>query len=307
MKSVIIIVVFALLFYPSDAQTFDDLKGRWEGVHYYGDTTRLLDGTLIVRASTIDSMRMILTIDELVNGKFKGKLREHFFSDPSGTYFDATVVGFVREDKIHFDTFDISENRMPAGNRWCRPKATGFLVKNDTSFSLHVTFESSLTCTVGPAMLEKKASESGVKKLAPPVTPLPPRTQTAVIKKPDSILIVESFKARSRTVMNTISVTSDSIKVHFFDNGVIDGDSISIFINGKLEVAHVRLTSRKYTLNLKFEGSDEIDVAMFAENLGTIPPNTAMMQIVDGMKVNQARLSSDTKSSAVIKIRRTKK
>ena len=202
MKRVITIIIFACFFCQTRAQTFEDLKGRWEGVHYYGDTTRLFDGTLIVRASTIDSMRMILTIDQLQNGKFKGKLREHFFSDPSGTYFDATVSGSVREDKIHFDTFDISENRMPPGNRWCKPKASGFLVKNDTSFSLHVTFESTLTCTVGPAMLEKKASEKVVKApelpdtVATPVKPIAPQVNAVRIKTADSIVIVESFKPR---------------------------------------------------------------------------------------------------------------
>jgi hypothetical protein len=60
-------------------------------------------------------------------------------------------------------------------------------------------------------------------------------------------------------------------------------------------------------MNVKFEpGVNEIEVAMFAENLGTLPPNTALMQIVDGDTIHRAHLSSDTKSSAVIKIKRDK-
>ena len=85
-----------------------------------------------------------------------------------------------------------------------------------------------------------------------------------------------------------MKVQSDSIKVNFFDNGTVDGDSISVFVNGELRSSHVKLATNAYTISLYFvKGVDEIEVAMFAENLGSIPPNTALMQIVDGNKVHQ--------------------
>ncbi len=157
-----IALLFILLSFvtsPIYSQSSEDLMGRWEGVHYYGDTTRLYDGTLLIRASTIDSMKMILIIEWLKEGKFKGKLHEQFYTDPS-SYFNADVSGFIEDEKIHFTSFEIKENKMPAGNRWCKPKATGVLAKNENFFLLQMSFQSTLTCTIGPAILEKKILEN---------------------------------------------------------------------------------------------------------------------------------------------------
>ena len=292
------------------SQSSEDLMGRWEGVHYYGDTTRLYDGTLLVRSVTIDSMRMVLTIEQLPEGKFRGKLHEHFYSDPAGSYFTADVSGFINDEKIHFTSFEIKEKKLPHGNRWCQPKATGVLVKNEAFFLLNMFFESSLICTIGPAILEKKVS--------PNIPTTPPEIVKnkieigAVVPGPkhDDELssIEEKFKKRNQSVINTINVQSDTIKVNFVDNGTVDGDSISVFVNGRLKASHVRLTTKAFIMNVNFEeGMDEIEISMFAENLGSLPPNTALMQIIDGRKVYKAYLKGDTTSNAVIKLKKVKR
>lgn len=298
-----------------NAQSAGELMGRWEGVHYYGDTTRLYDGSLLVRATTIDSMKMILTIDELQEGKFKGKLHEQFYSDQK-SYFNADVSGFIKNDEINFTSFDIKENKLPSGYRWCPPKATAVLVKSKDSYFLHMAFQSTLTCTVGPAIVERKISQNIAKTPAEKPQAVaqkivtagtPQQTPVSIQPKMDFSSIVEKFRARSRQVVSTVRVQSDSIKINFFDNGTVDGDSISVFINGELHASNVHLTTMVYSFYVHFEkGMDEIEVAMFAENLGTYPPNTALMQIVDGSKVHQAYLSSDTRSNAVIKIKKSK-
>ena len=221
-----IVVVF--LSSNAYSQSYEDLKGNWEGIHYYGDTTRLLDGSLVVRASTIDSMKMILTIDNFRKGRFAGRLHEHFYSDPKGSYFKAAVSGFIKDDRIHFDSIQITERRMPPGNRWCAPKAVGRMVRSKEIFLLQLWFESSLTCTIGPAILERKS------KLPDPP---PDSLKDVVIEKPsghpDSISITKKFQTRKQTVTTTINVQSDSIKINFLDNSVVDGDSISVFVNGE--------------------------------------------------------------------------
>ncbi len=113
-------------------------------------------------------MKMILTVEQLQEGKFKGKVHEHFYSDPAGSYFNAEVTGFIDKEKIHFTSFDIKENRLPQGYRWCKPKATGVLIKNINSYSLNMSFETSLTCTVGPAVLERANLEAVTKKPSDP-------------------------------------------------------------------------------------------------------------------------------------------
>jgi hypothetical protein len=46
---------------------------------------------------------------------------------------------------------------------------------------------------------------------------------------------------------------------------------------------------------------------MFANNLGAIPPNTALMLIYDGKKRYEVRLSSSLEKNAAVNIKRKKK
>ena len=45
---------------------------------------------------------------------------------------------------------------------------------------------------------------------------------------------------------------------------------------------------------------------MFADNLGSIPPNTALMIIDDGKKKYEIRLSSSLEKNATIRIKKKK-
>jgi hypothetical protein len=46
---------------------------------------------------------------------------------------------------------------------------------------------------------------------------------------------------------------------------------------------------------------------MFADNLGSIPPNTALMIITDGSKRHEVRLSSNLEKNGTVRIRKKKK
>jgi hypothetical protein len=50
----------------------------------------------------------------------------------------------------------------------------------------------------------------------------------------------------------------------------------------------------------------ENELTMFADNLGSIPPNTALMLIYDGKKRYEVRLSSSLEKNATVRIRRKK-
>ena len=71
----------------------------------------------------------------------------------------------------------------------------------------------------------------------------------------------------------------------FNDNGVIDGDSVTIVFNNKIIAEHLLLGSQPVVFRIpvsKEKAANEL--LMYAENLGTIPPNTAMMVVTDGDK-----------------------
>lgn len=129
-----------------------------------------------------------------------------------------------------------------------------------------------------------------------------------VFQRPiENLVVNKEFKEREVDVQNEIEVASDSLQVDFYDNGEVDGDSISVFFNEKLLGANLRLSTRSVHINLQLDSAKEINtLSMFANNLGSIPPNTALMLIYDGKKRFEVRLSSNLEKNAAVRIRRKK-
>jgi hypothetical protein len=129
-----------------------------------------------------------------------------------------------------------------------------------------------------------------------------------VIQRPiENIVVNKEFKERKVEVQNEIEVAADSIQVDFYDNGEVDGDSISVFFNDKLLGANLKLSTRSIHLDIKLDPEQEVNtLAMFANNLGSIPPNTALMLVYDGKKRYEVRLSSSLDKSGAIRIRKKK-
>lgn len=110
------------------------------------------------------------------------------------------------------------------------------------------------------------------------------------------------FEKRNNTVLKTIEVDNPSVKLSLYDNGEIDGDTVSLFYNGKLLLSRQRLTDKPLCLHIDVEKeSDMNELVMYAENLGSIPPNTALMVVNDGNRRYEVRITSDLQKSGTIR------
>ena len=124
-----------------------------------------------------------------------------------------------------------------------------------------------------------------------------PKTEPAEKKITDN-----RYEKRNNDVIKTIEIDNPGFTVALYDNGEIDGDSISLFFNGKLILSHKRLSDKALTLKLNVDESRDInELIMYAENLGTIPPNTALMVVNDGDNRYEVRIASDLQKSGVIR------
>jgi hypothetical protein len=140
----------------------------------------------------------------------------------------------------------------------------------------------------------------------------PTLTQIEFTKSTITVMPVESIKptgieekyvARKKVFAAQIPVSGDSIEFHFYDNGQVDGDSISLFLNDKLIFEHIRLTDKAYSIKLSVrELNPSNELIMVAENLGSIPPNTSYLVATVGDKIYEARLESSEGSSAVVRL-----
>ena len=109
------------------------------------------------------------------------------------------------------------------------------------------------------------------------------------------------FERRRKDIIKTIPIQQQTFRVDFYDNGEIDGDSITVFYNGKILISHKMLTTKAISLTLTLdENVKENVITMYADNLGTIPPNTALMIVTDGDKRYEVRISSDTEKSGSV-------
>jgi len=110
------------------------------------------------------------------------------------------------------------------------------------------------------------------------------------------------YESRRKDVVKTIEIAQPTFHLDFYDNGEIDGDSITVFYNGKMVLSHKRLSDKAISLDLTLDkNAKENIITMYADNLGTIPPNTALMVVTDGGKRYEVRMESDYgKSGSVI-------
>jgi len=131
---------------------------------------------------------------------------------------------------------------------------------------------------------------------------------TVIQRKIENPVIAQQFLQRETAVQKEIEVASDSVQVDFYDNGEIDGDSISVFFNNQLLGANLLLSTRSIHMNIKLDTTKEFnELAMFANNLGSIPPNTALMLVSDGKNRYEVRLSSNLDKTGAVRIKRKKK
>lgn len=111
------------------------------------------------------------------------------------------------------------------------------------------------------------------------------------------------IKNRTNKLIQTIVTHTKDVDVDFFDNGEIDGDSISLYLNNKQVIKSGRLT--RNAINFKTEIEEEqpvLDFILVAENLGRIPPNSALMVIYTNHKRYEIFIESDLKTNGQIRI-----
>ncbi|MBK7122403.1 MAG: hypothetical protein IPH68_06050 [Chitinophagaceae bacterium] len=71
--------------------------------------------------------------------------------------------------------------------------------------------------------------------------------------------------------------------------------------NDKILATHLLLTEKPKTFYIKIApGSSRNELVMYAENLGSIPPNTALMVIYDGNKRYELNISSSKTTNGVV-------
>lgn len=115
-------------------------------------------------------------------------------------------------------------------------------------------------------------------------------------------IVLSRIKESAFKEIPEIEVDTGNIRLDFYDNGQIDGDSITVLVNKKVILSHQLLTAKPITTYVRIDEHNTFqEVEMVAENEGSIPPNTALLIITAGEKRYQLFLSSTQSKSAVVR------
>jgi hypothetical protein len=118
--------------------------------------------------------------------------------------------------------------------------------------------------------------------------------------------IIYASKERKKEIVRSVFFTSDSLVLSLYDNGEVDGDTVSIVMNDKVILAKQGLTTKaiRYIIHVTPQTGDSLLLTMVADNLGSIPPNTGLLIVEDGDQRNEIRFTGDMQMSSAVLFRR---
>lgn len=111
---------------------------------------------------------------------------------------------------------------------------------------------------------------------------------------------------RKTEVIRTIDFKSDSLTLVLYDNGIVDGDTVSVVLNDEVIIPKQGLTEQAFRKVIKIPPGlgDSLQLLLYAENLGSIPPNSGLLIIEDGSDRYEIGFKGDMKNSSAVKLRR---
>jgi hypothetical protein len=152
-----------------------------------------------------------------------------------------------------------------------------------------------------------------------PVTPIKPtvvKQPTTIVKplpKPaikEAVTIIKAEKplptpkviaTRENALARKIVTEESELVIELYDNGEIDGDTITVYHNNQLIVNHVGLSLKPIVMKIKVDKANpHHEIIMVADNLGSIPPNTSLMIVTANKKRYEIFISSSEQKNAKV-------
>ena len=181
---------------------------------------------------------------------------------------------------------------LPAGEIVSTKHKTGLLVSAKFSQQLPPK-NASLTIWQNNLIV---ARQSSTKDSITSIAKIKDTTQTRIVALP------AGYTERKKNVIRTLTVNTDTVVLRVYDNGVVDGDIVSVVYNDNVVIDKLSLTTRAVEVKIPVNTSQINTLVFHAHNLGEFPPNTAKLEIIYGNKKEELTVSSDLTVSSTIDI-----
>jgi hypothetical protein len=143
-------------------------------------------------------------------------------------------------------------------------------------------------------------------KATTPLKKVSPDSFKREIPKPSAaVAIPQVLSSRINELVKTITTPASEVVVKIYDNGTIDNDTVSVYVDNKLVISKQRLTEKAITFKLSLPNQGDVhELVMVAENLGEIPPNTSLMIVNAGDQQYEVRITSTEQKNAMVRFER---
>jgi hypothetical protein len=289
-----IFVMIALLFLANSSFANDSIVGKWRGAIFghVDDKDYFINAAIkLIKDSTYSVQLKVFSKDYtgefILNTTLKNKNKLYINSftklnefSKAYAHIEDCFTGYFQWKKSLTNNAELDLYRNPIYR-----KTEDFTMK-DTAGEFMPTFE----CFTS-VLLHPTKQDTSFQKLE---------------KQTDSIISIKKNNNKDASKRKVVSskewtVTNKKITLQIWDNNKEDGDIISLKFNDTWILSNFLLKKEKYTITLELKEKDN-QLLMFAENLGSIPPNTAAIAIDDNVLVRTFMLNSDMSKSESVKI-----
>jgi hypothetical protein len=216
----------------------------------------------------------------------------------NGNYSEFYVEGTYKDNQLVFkDQILIKETGSSHQFHWCVKKYFAQLTGSNDKWTLEGNWENDgTTYSLGKFHEGKFNCQPGKFSLT--------KVKGATIFKPGVDDKVRYFQGRYVEVQQIVEIDADSLELNFIDNNQIDNDTITIFFNKDLMKKQHHLSHDTLKVMVKILPKTENLLIVYANNVGTMPPNTAALIYFENGVKKEISLKSDRSKNAGIIFRK---
>jgi hypothetical protein len=275
--------------------------------------------------------RVKLSIEETETG-FRGDIQfiPVFFDAPDSTLPDSARFSFTGYFRNNTAFISYDKRNLIYGKKWIDPVCPNNTFRIELAYSaaegvekmtghysygdyrrteLHfvrMTSGAGITAS-SPGILtrlreqqeERKQKEIRVKN---PKAPDSSNIVAGMLAKenPEEKASRQKMNERQTVITQTITIPANGeISVFVLDNAVVDNDTVSFYAGGQLVAHRIQVSNKPIKIHIpKPRQSNVLTLCMVAENLGNIPPNTALMILATSGKRYEIELKSDFRQNS---------
>jgi hypothetical protein len=256
-----------------------------------------------------------LSFKEAGNGTYSGIS----ISRSKNMYCQTSFEGVLKNGVILLTQKSILKTNFPSAESICLLQFS-LKQKEETLAGTFTSTSKSSTTDCGTGTVQLKLKIAG-KDIAP-VANITVQQQTSVQPQTSRKIIVDTLyqvdgesvnvviddtivvkKDRDIFIINTLEFLEDSVHVEIYDNGVVDGDEITLYVNKGVLFRNKILSDKPLQFDLDGKMFSTYDLQFFANSLGSMPPNTGLIIISTATDRKEVVFASDFSKTSSLRIK----